>query len=204
MPFKSKAQQRFMFAAEARGEVPKGTAKTWAEHTPNIKKLPEKKKQSKTEKKAAFIRSFVASFYGKLGMSKEAAVGTPAFYTLVDAANQDLIKEATAGAVPPTPAPAPAPQIVIQGVNPGRQSSRSGGHGSHSGSAARGAEPGLAQDLALSVGMPFVLGGLGGAGLARLFSPSQYEISNLQKEELITQYDNAIREMQRRMATRRI
>jgi hypothetical protein len=43
MPFKSKAQQRFMFAAEERGEIPKGTAKRWADHTPNIKKLPEKK-----------------------------------------------------------------------------------------------------------------------------------------------------------------
>lgn len=42
MPFKSKRQQRFMFAAEARGEVPKGTAKRWAEHTPSIKKLPER------------------------------------------------------------------------------------------------------------------------------------------------------------------
>ena len=53
MPFKSKAQQRFMFAAEDRGEVPRGTAKRWAEETPNIKKLPEKvkKKRSKVEKK---------------------------------------------------------------------------------------------------------------------------------------------------------
>jgi hypothetical protein len=29
-----------MFAAEARGEVPKGTALRWAHHTKNIKKLP--------------------------------------------------------------------------------------------------------------------------------------------------------------------
>lgn len=42
MPFKSKAQQRFMFAAEDRGEVPKGTAKRWAHHTKDIKRLPEK------------------------------------------------------------------------------------------------------------------------------------------------------------------
>lgn len=42
MPFKSKAQQRWMFAAESRGELPKGTAKDWAHHTPNIKKLPER------------------------------------------------------------------------------------------------------------------------------------------------------------------
>lgn len=42
MPFKSKAQRRWMYAAEARGEVPKGTAKTWEEHTPKDKPLPEK------------------------------------------------------------------------------------------------------------------------------------------------------------------
>lgn len=44
MPFKSKAQQRFMFAAEARGELPKGKALEWAHETKNIKKLPERKK----------------------------------------------------------------------------------------------------------------------------------------------------------------
>ena len=36
MPFKSKSQQRYMFA-----NMPK-TAERWAKHTPNIKKLPEK------------------------------------------------------------------------------------------------------------------------------------------------------------------
>lgn len=53
MPFKSKAQQRFMFAAEDRGDVPKGTARRWAHHTPDIKKLPEHKKH---EKKAELLR----------------------------------------------------------------------------------------------------------------------------------------------------
>ena len=46
MPFKSKAQQRFMFAAEERGDVPKGTAEEWAHKTKNIKKLPEHKKKA--------------------------------------------------------------------------------------------------------------------------------------------------------------
>jgi len=40
MPFKSRAQQRYMFAAEERGEIKKGTAEKWAKETPNIKKLP--------------------------------------------------------------------------------------------------------------------------------------------------------------------
>lgn len=51
MPFKSKAQQRFMFAAEERGDVPKGTAKRWAKDTPDIKSLPEKKKRFNYAKK---------------------------------------------------------------------------------------------------------------------------------------------------------
>jgi hypothetical protein len=43
MPFKSKAQQKYMFWAESKGKIPTGTAERWAKHTPNIKKLPEKK-----------------------------------------------------------------------------------------------------------------------------------------------------------------
>ncbi len=46
-PFASKAQQRFMFAAEARGDVKKGTAERWAKETPSIKSLPERKKKKK-------------------------------------------------------------------------------------------------------------------------------------------------------------
>lgn len=43
MPFKSKAQQKYMFA-----KMPK-TAKKWAAHTPNIKSLPKRapKKRSR-------------------------------------------------------------------------------------------------------------------------------------------------------------
>lgn len=52
MPFKSKSQRRFMYAAEARGDVPKGTAKKWEEHTPKDKPLPEK---------VASVRSHVAT-----------------------------------------------------------------------------------------------------------------------------------------------
>lgn len=41
MPFKSEAQRKFMFAAQSRGELPKGTAEKWAKETPKGKKLPE-------------------------------------------------------------------------------------------------------------------------------------------------------------------
>lgn len=54
MPFQSKSQQRYMFAAESRGDLPKGTARRWAHHTPDMKALPEKK----DEKKAAMEREF--------------------------------------------------------------------------------------------------------------------------------------------------
>lgn len=42
MPFRSKAQRRWMYAAEARGDVPAGTAENWETHTPRDKKLPER------------------------------------------------------------------------------------------------------------------------------------------------------------------
>lgn len=41
MPFKSEAQRRWMYAAESRGEVPKGTAERWERHTKG-KQLPER------------------------------------------------------------------------------------------------------------------------------------------------------------------
>lgn len=56
MPFVSKSQQRFFYAAEAKGELPKGTAKEWQDATPKGKKLPEhvKKKASLGEEAAEF------------------------------------------------------------------------------------------------------------------------------------------------------
>lgn len=44
MPFESKAQRRFFYAAESRGELPRGTAARWEKETPKGKKLPERKK----------------------------------------------------------------------------------------------------------------------------------------------------------------
>ena len=51
MPFKSKAQQRFMFAAEGRGDVPEGTARRFAHETKDIKRLPERKGKRKSKRK---------------------------------------------------------------------------------------------------------------------------------------------------------
>lgn len=47
MPFESKAQQRYMFAAEKRGDLKPGTAKRWAHETKDIKHLPERKRGRK-------------------------------------------------------------------------------------------------------------------------------------------------------------
>lgn len=44
MPLKSKAQERFLRAAEARGDVKKGTAERFREETPKrkLERLPER------------------------------------------------------------------------------------------------------------------------------------------------------------------
>jgi len=47
MPIKSKAQRGFIHAAEARGDVPKGTAKKLESETPKGKKLPKRVKKGK-------------------------------------------------------------------------------------------------------------------------------------------------------------
>ena len=44
MPLQSQVQQRWMFAAAKRGEVPKSMPKRWARETENIKELPLKVK----------------------------------------------------------------------------------------------------------------------------------------------------------------
>jgi hypothetical protein len=51
MPFQSKAQQRFMFAAEKRGKVKKGTARRWAHETKDMKHLPERKKKRRASRR---------------------------------------------------------------------------------------------------------------------------------------------------------
>jgi polysaccharide deacetylase 2 family uncharacterized protein YibQ len=44
-PFKSKAQARKFGSMVGTGEISKSTFKKWKKHTPNLKKLPEKKKK---------------------------------------------------------------------------------------------------------------------------------------------------------------
>ncbi len=46
MPAKSKAEIRYLFAAEKRGDVKKGVAEEMAHATPDISKLPEHVKKT--------------------------------------------------------------------------------------------------------------------------------------------------------------
>jgi hypothetical protein len=52
VPYKSKSQQRYMYAAEERGDVEEGTASRWSKETKDVKGLPERVKA----KKAAYAR----------------------------------------------------------------------------------------------------------------------------------------------------
>jgi hypothetical protein len=77
MPFRSKAQQRFMFAAEDSGDVPEGTAERWAQETPDIKDLPEKAKKKSRSKEAALAVAFDIGFSRALeevGLEKTSGV----------------------------------------------------------------------------------------------------------------------------------
>ena len=56
MPFKSQAQKKWMYWAEKHGKVPKGTAERWAEHTPDIKHLPEHVKKASATLADAFSK----------------------------------------------------------------------------------------------------------------------------------------------------
>lgn len=70
MPYKSQAQKKMFFAKESKGELPKGTAKRWAKHTPDMKKLPEHKTAAVSS--PAEVDTFV-----KAAMSRYAELGVP-------------------------------------------------------------------------------------------------------------------------------
>lgn len=59
MPFKSKAQMRWMYANHPE------MAKRWAKHTENVKSLPEKKKEEKTAEVSAVLFKLAAEMWAK-------------------------------------------------------------------------------------------------------------------------------------------
>lgn len=147
MPFKSKAQQRFMFAAQARGDLPKGTAERWAKETPNIKKLPERKKkaadlvdvilQKMSEDKGQNKIDETMTIYGKQGINvgdaPEAVSREVLKFSSVDKNKGESVMKKTAEQIadevmakvaqPPTPAQIQAMRGRVQA---GQQQHRQG------------------------------------------------------------------------------
>jgi hypothetical protein len=73
VPFKSQAQRRFMYAAEARGDVPEGTAKHFEDATPKGKKLPKAKAEEgrpEVGEQARGIRPGMSDKVSIAGLSK--------------------------------------------------------------------------------------------------------------------------------------
>lgn len=165
MPFKSKAQQRFMFAAEDRGDLPEGTAERWAKHTKSIKKLPEKaKKDDKKEKKACIVEQSVALVSRMIEVSNcRGSIETA------------LLK---AAAAPRKPKPGP----IVPEPLPGK--------------------PEGASNLLTSLAGPAVIGAALGGGAAMVTDPADEEVKNLQKQEQLAHYEEAIAELKSRIASR--
>ncbi len=65
MPAKSKSQLRKLAELEAQGKVKPGTAKEWADATPNLSKLPERVTPKKRPKSIAEIKEIRVKKYGK-------------------------------------------------------------------------------------------------------------------------------------------
>jgi hypothetical protein len=107
MPFKSQAQRRLFYAKEARGELPKGTAAKWEEHTPKDKKLPEHVKKDKGMKKSAFFAGFdkradqVAGAMGEPGQPLPAEGAAPGGAGGPPPAPEKLLKWNPQGGVDP-------------------------------------------------------------------------------------------------------
>lgn len=129
MPFESKAQQRFMFAAESRGELPKGTAKRWAKHTPDIKALPEKKPVEETKKSAAvlaIVRRLYKQADDPLGAPKPVAKPSPFSESAIGPTDPAVLRRNSLpkpGIMVPKPAPMAMPQpLQAKAANDGTTS----------------------------------------------------------------------------------
>lgn len=130
MPFKSKNQWRFMFAAERDGKVPAGTAREWARHTDKpFKKLPKK---VKVKKAAAPYSPEYLAVHG---------IRPPSVVDLGIARALATLKAANA---PPAPAPGAAPFLPPK-LNPPKP--LLGGLGPVAPNAASGIRPPAAKPL---------------------------------------------------------
>ena len=252
MPFKSKAQRRFFYAAEDRGELPKGTANRWEKHTKK-KDLPERKRK-KTVKKStikaardlttagrkriktknfalpgkaktkgqkaesgnypipdksharaalsmvsrfgtaeekAKVRAAVRRKFPDIGKEKKSFINgfVRTFLTKSGMTLDELTHSPVAAALIKVAA-GPKPSADVQKVVDE--------------AALQKARVDMTRNrLLTNVGTPFMAGALGGSALAQILRPSDVEVGNLQKKELLTHYDEEIKELKRRLAARR-
>ena len=91
MPFKSKAQQRKLFAMKAKGELPGVDLKEWSSKT-NFSKLPERVKSAEDQLAPFFAKIAVRLF----NPSKSPPVPARVTQTeMIEAAKQDKMKGMT-------------------------------------------------------------------------------------------------------------
>ena len=178
MPFQSKRQQRKFFAMEAQGELPKGTARRWAHHTPNLKSLPERKEAMAqpiadlAEKKAAFKVAFLAK------LAASGVTPTQWFESLTKAANgsPDILSSLLGG-----------------GIDLGKSAI----------SGMAGAIPTAAKAIgAGAIAAPILAGGAAGAAQGYMNAPTDEDIEILRKAELLGALRRHTQEVNARLAQR--
>jgi len=114
VPFKSKAQRRWMHAAEARGEVPKGTASRW-EHETKDESLPERA----MKKEGMFFSEREQPENGEFMKCAQKLPLKPQKKEKQDTSSAEATRGAKNPVVPPPPAqvtPAPAPGTALPGA----------------------------------------------------------------------------------------
>lgn len=123
MPFKSKAQMRKFFAMEDRGELPEGKAEEWADETPDLRGLPERKK--KRTKKAMLLK--MAHDIGMLHAIEESGLAKTAS---LEGALLGLIRRTAPVAIPTVAGAAMAgPDHRLEGALGGLALGALGAHG---------------------------------------------------------------------------
>lgn len=143
MPFKSKAQQRFMFAQHPE------MAKRWAEHTPNIKDLPEK---VDSDEKKAFVTA--AELGSQTVLREKAAALDPAAANALGLGGAGALAGgglgALSGLISPGHYDAPDEQGILRRKQRGRLSGmfRQGLEGALAGGLVGGAVGGFGTELA--------------------------------------------------------
>jgi hypothetical protein len=161
MPYESKSQMKKFFAMEDRGELPEGTAREWAHHTPHLKKLPEHKGHSGRSKRSE-------DYLKEAGMGGIQAAGTAVKPTM-----PGITAAMGGGAVPR--------RGVIgdfngTGVRPGIGGGRGGITGANQGiygEMTGGAQPPPGQAGGQPPGQPGGLGAMLASGLGRFFGGGQ-------------------------------